>query len=286
MSDPNQEVAPLIPVEERAIEFYEDNITAVAVEVEGQRRVFVPVRPVCEHLGLIWSSQFMRIQRDPVLSQVHRSVLITRTESGEREMLCLPIEYLNGFLFGISVNRVKEELREKVIRYQRDCYLVLYEAFQSKALGSADEDLGSQMMAPVQTEPSAQLLQIREMGLTIVRMAEQQLALEQRVSTTEARLDRAALFFTDLNRRLSTVERRLTPASHITEEQAAEVSALVKSLAELLTGKGKGNAYQGVFSELYRRFGVSSYHHIRQAQYEEVLSFLEDWREVASREGQ
>ena len=283
MSDPTQEAAPLIPVEERAIEFYEDNLTAVAVEVEGRRRVYVPLRPICDYLGLSWPGQFERIQRDPVLSEVVASVRVTRTEAGERDMLTLPIEYLNGFLFGISVSRVKAELREKVIRYQRDCYLVLYEAFQAKAVEAA-EDIGAQIMAPVQTEPSAQLLQIREMGLAIVRMAEQQLALENRVSTTETRLDRAALFFTDLNRRLSTVERRITPASHITEEQAAEVSALVKALAELLTGKGKGNAYQGVFSELYRRFGVSSYHHIRQDQYEAVLRFLSEWGEAATRE--
>ncbi len=279
---PEQENRSLLPIEERAIEFYEDDLIAVAVEVEGRRQIFVPIRPVCEHLGLTWSSQYMRLQRDPVLSQIQRSVLVTRTESGEREMLCLPIEYLNGFLFGISVNRVKESLREKVIRYQRDCYLVLYEAFQRKALAESDKEMGSQMMAPVHTEPSAELLQIRDMGLAIVRMAEQQLALEQRVSTTETRLDRAALFFNELNHRLGTVERRLAPASYITEEQAAEVSALVKALAELLTGQGKGrNAYQGVFSELYRRFGVSSYHHIRQDQYENVLKFLEEWRLAA-----
>ena len=62
--------------------------------------------------------------------------------------------------------------------------------------------------------------------------------------------------------------------------------SLVKALAELLTGKGKGNAYQGVFSELYRRFGVSSYHHIWQDQYKAVLRFLSEWGEAATREEQ
>jgi hypothetical protein len=61
--------------------------------------------------------------------------------------------------------------------------------------------------------------------------------------------------------------------------QAAEVSNRVKALAELLTGKDASkNHYQGIFGELYRRYGVSSYKTIRLEQYEAVLTFLEDWR--------
>jgi hypothetical protein len=54
-------------------------------------------------------------------------------------------------------------------------------------------------------------------------------------------------------------------------------------LAALLQEQGPGqNTYQSVFSELYRRFGVSSYKAIRQEQYEAVLSFLEEWRQRIS----
>ena len=45
-------------------------------------------------------------------------------------MLCLPIEYLNGFLFKINPNKVKDEkVRERIIRYQKECYRALYEYF-------------------------------------------------------------------------------------------------------------------------------------------------------------
>ncbi|MBA2678773.1 MAG: ORF6C domain-containing protein [Ktedonobacteraceae bacterium] len=37
----------------------------------------------------------------------------------------------------------------------------------------------------------------------------------------------------------------------------------------------------GVFMELYRRFGVASYTQIRQADYQNVLTFLNDWRKSA-----
>jgi hypothetical protein len=53
----------------------------------------------------------------------------------------------------------------------------------------------------------------------------------------------------------------------------------VKALAQALTAKDSSkNHYQGIFAELYRRFGVSSYKLIRQDQYAGVLAFLEEWR--------
>jgi hypothetical protein len=88
----------------------------------------------------------------------------------------------------------------------------------------------------------------------------------------------------DIQVRLGTVEDKLHPHAYITEEQAAHVSTVVKSLAEMLTRQKGKNQYQGVFSELYRRFGVPSYKHIRQEQYDSVLAFLDDWY-AAAKEG-
>ena len=50
-----------------------------------------------------------------------------------------------------------------------------------------------------------------------------------------------------------------------------------------MTSKAQGkNHYQGIFSELYRCYGVSSYKNIRLEQYGQVLPFLDDWRESVS----
>jgi quinol monooxygenase YgiN len=85
----------------------------------------------------------------------------------------------------------------------------------------------------------------------------------------------------DIQVRLGTVEDKLHPHISITDEQAAHISTVVKALAELLTRQKGKNQYQSVFAELYRRFGVSSYKHIRQEQYSDVLAFLEEWRDAA-----
>lgn len=251
----------LIPTEQRSIDFYGDEL--VVVSLDGQP--YVPIRPICDFLGLSWSGQSERIKRDAVLLEVAATVRVTRME-GERavsrELLCLPIDYLNGWLFGVNAIRVKDTLRERLIRYQKDCYRALSRAFQS-----------------VDTADVSPLTHIRDMAMAIANMAEQQMLLEGRMSSTEARLDKAAVVVGDLSKRLGRLESRLAPGSHITDEQAAEVSQRVKALAAVLQEQDPGkNYYQSIFGELYRQFGVSSYRLIRQNQFSQVLAFLDDWR--------
>ena len=114
----------LIPIEQKTILFYEDEVTAVRA---GDGRIFVPVRSIVERLGLNWSGQYSRIRRDPVLSQVQGGCVI-QTPGGRQEAVSIPLDYLSGFLFGINAHRVKPEYREDVIRYQMECYKVLSEA--------------------------------------------------------------------------------------------------------------------------------------------------------------
>lgn len=264
----------LVPVDEQTVDFYGDEITTALVKIEDHTQMYVPLRPICDYLGLSWSGQRERISRDPVLSQEAQFVRVTRPNKrgdtrGDPNVLCLPLEYLNGWLFGVSASRVKPELQEKVIRYQRECYKILWQAFQSEASVDTNE--------VVQSTSIAALEQIRQMGLAIAHMAEQQIEMEQRVN---ARLDRAAKVVVDIQRRLGTVERKLTPATLVTDEQAEEISASVKALSEFMASKSSGkNHYQGIFSELYRRFGVSSYKNIRLEQYDQVLRFLEEWHQ-------
>jgi hypothetical protein len=86
--------------------------------------VCVALRPIVEAMGLDWSGQLQRIKRCPIMGP---SVGIITTEAvhGARDSVTLPLEMLNGFLFGIDSGKVKAELRELVLAYQRECYRVL-----------------------------------------------------------------------------------------------------------------------------------------------------------------
>ena len=66
----------LLPVEERTVIFYDDALTAVLVQIGGEEQVFVPVRPLCDYLGVDWSAQYRRLSRDPVLSEAQATVAV------------------------------------------------------------------------------------------------------------------------------------------------------------------------------------------------------------------
>lgn len=259
----NEPQTALVPSRQETLVFYDDEITAVQVERDGKTTVMVPLRPLCDYLGVDWSGQLQRLRRDPVLADELTPCVVVTTTQGlpdqRREMLCLELKYLNGWLFGINANRVKEELRDKLIRYQREVYEILAAAFITTDI------------SPASSAEHATLSQVRDMALSIAAMAEQQMALT-------SRLDKAAIVVGEHGRRITNLEQQLAPRNAITEEQAADVADKVKALANLMnkTDKSKSN-YQQVFAELYRRFRVSSYRSIRQSQYQLVLDFLDDW---------
>ena len=257
----------MIPAEQKIVKFYGDELTAVRVDLEGHSFVYIPVRPVCDYLGVDWSSQRQRINRDPVLSRELKPCVVVTTTQGQpdqrREMLCLPLDMVNGWLFGINANRVKEELRERVIRYQQECYRVLANAFVNQVM--ADDWM--------QTNPETMtaLVQIRDNALAVARLAEEQMRMM-------SRLDKAAIIVGQHERRLTALETQLSPRDAITDEQAADISAKVMSIATEMTELNPGkNHYQGIFAELHRRFRVTSYKNIRQNQYQAVLGFLDTW---------
>lgn len=267
----------LIPIEERTIDFYGDAITAVLVPGDSQSEIYVPLRPLCDYLGLNWSGQLQRIRRDEILGEALRFVCITHTNSngGDPEVICLPLDFLPGWLFGITTSRVRPELQPKIAQYRRECFRVLWRAFESDALAA----LGQREIAVTPpTTGTTNLLHIRELGLAVAQMAEQQLVLEQRVTTHETRLNGAASIIKEVQRRLTVIEEQVVPSGTISDAQSADIATLVRAIAKELSERDQSkNHYQSVFGELYRRFRVSSYKRVRQDQLAEVLEFLEEW---------
>ncbi len=250
-------MSDLVPVEQKQVMFYEDEVMAVRM-ADGS--VYVPIRPLCELLGVTWDPQRRRINRDPVLSETVERVTVTVTDSYRttgREMICLPLTFLNGWMFGINADRVKAEVRDRVIRYQRECYDVLAEAFQGTAV------------AP--PAPSA-LVQVREMGLAIARMAEEQMALDRRVGTTERKID-------IVMERVTAVEKQLAPGNSITNEQASQISQAVKAVAIALGKKSGRNEFGAVFGQLYREYGITSYKLLPSSKFDDAMKYLTEWHQ-------
>lgn len=264
------ESKPLVPVEQKQVFFYDDEITAVLIQLQNERKIYVPIRPICEYLGLDWSAQTRRIHRDPVLTKWATFIAITATnpeeaqKGGNPNMLCLPLDYLNGFLFGISAARVKPELRERVILYQERCYQVLAEAFQEGRL-TADPTF-EELLA--NDTPAAQAYKI---AAAILKMARQQLLLEAQLETHTTKL-------LNHDKRLEEIEATLgDPGRFITPDQAMQISQAVKAIAMEIGKKTKRNEYGAVYGQLYREYGIPSYKQLPGNKFEHAMEWLKDW---------
>lgn len=255
----------LVPIDEKTVDFYGDELTAVLIDEEARQEIYVPIRPIVEYLGLSWSGQYERLQRDAILSEAIRFVRVTRTNlGGNPNLIALPLKLLPGFLFGVNVNRVKEELRDRILRYQRECYDALWDAFQE---GRLTAELGFSELV----EGDSPAAVAYRMAAAVMRLARQQLLLEARQEQVEGRVE-------DHERRLEVIEVTLgNPDRLITPAQATRLSQAVKAVAMELGKQTKRNEYGGVYGELYRRFNVPGYKELPAAKFDEAMAWLTDW---------
>lgn len=265
----------LVPIEVRTVDFYGDHVTSALVQVGDATQIYVPVRPICDYLGLAWSGQYERIKRDEVLADELRGVRVTRTpqEGGTQELLCLPLEYLPGWLFGVNASRVRPELKERIILYRRECYRTLWNAFKHDILPSTE------IITPPQDRSGAAMAY--EIATAVQHLARQQMEMEQRMN---GRIDRMGQWantvnvrMTETENRLSALEVQVSPQATITEQQAAEIALAVKNVGHALAARGTKPGYSQVYSEMYRRYGIASYKNLARGKFEEVIAWLRSW---------
>jgi len=97
--------------------------------IEKDNELFVPLKPICTALELDWGSQFRNLQEDIVLNSVVVTMTTTGRDGKQYEMICIPLSYLNGWLFRINPARYEGERQERIIKYQKECYQALFTYF-------------------------------------------------------------------------------------------------------------------------------------------------------------
>lgn len=107
----------------KVIQFHGQTLSVIP----QQNKLFVAIKPICENIGIEWHAQRQRIQRDEILNE-GASMLLAPSAGGLQKTLCLPLDLLNGWLFGIDTNRFKnQQIKERVLQYKRECYQVLHD---------------------------------------------------------------------------------------------------------------------------------------------------------------
>lgn len=95
--------------------------------VHDGARVMVPLRPLCDRLGLEPNAQRKRLQRQPWTTAAMMAVVAADGRS--RELYCLDLESFPMWLATIETRRVRPEVRAKLEHYQREAAQVLRKHF-------------------------------------------------------------------------------------------------------------------------------------------------------------
>lgn len=185
-------------------------------------------------------------------------------------------------LFGINANRVKDEIRDNLIRYQRECYRILADAFLPPTLN----------VRPASSDDQA-LMQLHNMALVIAATTREMLEVRQLSLNNKTRLDAAREYLRGMNKRLNAVEERTQlveermKAGVLTEEQAREVQHRVNLISQALTKHRPGEKHHmGIYEALRQQTGATSYKNIPPKGYEAAVAFLDNWLKAIEKSGE
>lgn len=144
------QISPLSPVA-----FHGDTIYCISY----QNQPYTAMKPIVENMGLAWQTQARKLTSCKERWGV--TIMVIPSTSGEQNTLCMPVRKLPAYLASINPNKVRPELREKIIRYQNECDDVLWNywtkerAGKSSALPPADRsDLKALVDAKLSTCPA------------------------------------------------------------------------------------------------------------------------------------
>lgn len=96
--------------------------TLALVNHEGEP--FLPMKPVVENMGLAWQVQQRKLTEK--FGAVITIMVTTGGDGKQYEMLCLPLRKFPAWVYSINPNKVKPELRAKIVSYQEECDDVLW----------------------------------------------------------------------------------------------------------------------------------------------------------------
>lgn len=113
----------------------------VAAKINNQELViisenvgkFVPIKPICSVLGIAFEPQYQKLKDDEDLSSVVTLRITTGADGKKYEMVCLPMEFIFGWLFTISPKNVSLDAKESVRRYRMECYKALFNHFSERS---------------------------------------------------------------------------------------------------------------------------------------------------------
>ena len=262
MSDPP---VPLTPPRHELIDFHGDQLIAVVLEGDG---VAIPLRLLCERIGLDTDAQAEKLRTHPVLAAGLR---VVNVEIGGRVRSVMAIIHtkIPFWLATISPELVNDATRPKLIQYQTELADILARLFYGAPAApsplSADPAIAS-----LQQQFHAALDEMRRVREAII---EEQRQTKQSVTETQQQLTSLTEIVSEL--------RTLLPVS---PKQAEYIQRAIKRIATRLHKRRQqepgyrqteDNLYQLLFGQFKVDMGIPRYDALPIDKYAAAVAWIE-----------
>ena len=198
----------------------------------------------------------------------------------KQEVWFLDIYVLHLWLGMIQVSKIRQELQERLIHYQRDLAQSLWLLYRS-------ETFPKEILDEINASMSPNDRQVAE----IFEAAQQ---LRRKVDILNGHLDeelsRLGLVIGDLDNRLGAVETRIIGEETINSQQAKQIQDMVSVVADALhmsnkSKYSKSTAHAAVHNEFKQQFQIHVYSALPASRFDDARNFLANWWQKMSKRG-
>lgn len=92
----------------------------IAAVKNEEGHIYVPVKPICNILGIDFSAQRIKIYEDKSFKSTVAIIATVGADGKNREMVCLPVKHICGWLYTINPGKVAPEAEEKILAYREE----------------------------------------------------------------------------------------------------------------------------------------------------------------------
>jgi|GEM_PF-1665321 len=238
----------------------------------NNRRWYVRLDHLCEQMGLDLAGQRRRIQGNEAVAEYY-AVMNTDTDYQgkirKQDVGFLDLEALPYWLGMIELNKVRAEIRPRILFYQKDFVRTVYAAYRSEMFSP---DIIGEMDATASPQERA-----------MYELMAQFQEVRHKVEALNGRLDQdlasVGIKLGDLGGRLERMEAKVIGEATIYDNQAQAISEMINTVGTAMyeanrSKMGKAEAYKKAQMDFKQRFGVHIYSALPVARYEEAVQYL------------
>ena len=263
MAEDEQPIIEEIATDQRVIPFVGDDLTAALSEAGD---IYISIPGMCAALGLNARGQIQRIQRTKALAKGLRRIRLKTPTRGSQTINCLRLDRVALWIAGIETERINPEYQPKIEAYQDELAPIAMRIFtRIMEIDRPATDPRLTALAEQTNTLMAAAAFINEHMSSLLSIPDQ---LAQAVTLLES--------LTTQQEATTAAVGRLTQEQRLTASQKQNIKEAVQRIVDDSKNKVGALTQAQIYGAIFRRFQVNAYTEIPTIRYEEVMTFLRD----------